>query len=215
MGDALVKANEAHDKAITQPQPVTHATTVTKSTVDAQPSAATTDEPITTTKLNIPDTFIPKYIVHLSDIHIPINLHQQRQEEYNTVFQNLYTQLQTLPLEHTLIIITGDLVNTKLKTENETLVLAQSFLHKLSTLTHTVVIIGNHDFAENNTDRLDSITAICHTMPQIHALKYTGVYTLPRLTLVFNSLFDQKFIKFKSFLPLHNAVSLKKNFIKN
>jgi DNA repair exonuclease SbcCD ATPase subunit len=166
----------------------------------------TQEEPVVTTKLNIPDTFVPKYIVHLSDIHIPINLHQQRQEEYNAVFQNLYTQLQTLPLEHTLIIITGDLVNTKLKTENETLVLAQSFLHKLSTLTHTVVIIGNHDFAENNTERLDSITAICHTMPQIHALKYTGVYTLPGLTLVFNSLFDQKFIKHRQLPPTDTPV---------
>lgn len=184
------------------PQPVAAKPVIAHTQPVIQPEPT----PPTIIPLNIPPDFHPKFIVHLSDIHIPVNLHISRQAEYDAVFQNLYSHLKTLPLHQTLIVVTGDLVNTKLKTENETLILAQSFLSTLASLTHTIVIIGNHDFAENNTDRVDSITAICHTLPQVHVLKYTAIYTLPGISLVFNSLLDQKFIKRKQVSDSSNPV---------
>ena len=150
--------------------------------------------------LDVPDTYHPKYIIHLSDIHIPINLHVSRYEEYTATFDNLYAKLAELPLAESLIVVTGDLVDTKLRTENETLIMAQRFLATLASFTHTIVIVGNHDFAENNPDRTDSITAICHGLkvgiPTIHVLKHTGIYRLPNIDLVFNSLYDLKFIRY-------------------
>jgi DNA repair exonuclease SbcCD ATPase subunit/predicted MPP superfamily phosphohydrolase len=136
---------------------------------------------------------IPAVIVHISDVHIPINLHIKRYDEYTKVFDNLYSELHKLPANK-LIIVTGDLVNTKLRTDNETLIMAQNFLSSLSSIAETIVIIGNHDFAENNLDRVDSIEAICNALPKIHVLKHTGIYTINGMYFVFNSLFDLKFI---------------------
>ena len=33
-------------------------------------------------------------IIHLSDIHIPMNLHTERSDEYNTVFNRLYNKIK-------------------------------------------------------------------------------------------------------------------------
>lgn len=153
--------------------------------------------PVNVKTLDIPADLKFQYIVHLSDIHIPISLHISRKDEYNAVFDNLYTYLRQLDhLDETLIVITGDLVNTKLRTENETLVMAQAFLTALSNITHTIVMVGNHDFAENNIDRLDSISAICYSLPRIHVLRDTGVYRVGMDVFVFSSLLDKQFIRY-------------------
>jgi DNA repair exonuclease SbcCD ATPase subunit/DNA repair exonuclease SbcCD nuclease subunit len=148
----------------------------------------------------------PKFILHLSDIHIPIDLHIKRYDEYNSVFSNLMQQIAAMDCSNLLIVITGDLVNTKLRTDNETLVLAQRFLSDLSKLTQVAVIIGNHDFAENNPSRTDSITAICYALPGIHVLKDTGIYMFGSLCVVFNSLYDLKFIRRSD--VNHNATTI-------
>lgn len=137
--------------------------------------------------------FKPELIVHISDIHIPVNLHIKRHDEYTKVFENLYEKLSMIK-KPMLLAVTGDLVNTKLRTDNETLIMAQKFLTKLSSIAPTIVIIGNHDFAENNLERTDSIEAICYSLPKIHVLKHTGIYTISGMYFVFNSLFDLKFI---------------------
>jgi DNA repair exonuclease SbcCD ATPase subunit len=165
--------------------------------------------PVFPVSIVIPDTESFDHIIHLSDIHIPIGLHVSRRDEYLTVFTNLYNYLSSLNLERSLIVITGDLVNTKLKTENETLVMAQTFLTRLSELTHTLVMVGNHDFAENNTDRLDSITAICHALPKVHVLRDTGIYLAGNCTFVFSSLLDHQFIHHSS-VPIEYRASPRK-----
>jgi DNA repair exonuclease SbcCD ATPase subunit/DNA repair exonuclease SbcCD nuclease subunit len=143
--------------------------------------------------LHIPTDFKPKKIIHMADIHIPIDLHVKRAEEYKIVFDNLMSSLESTPdIKSSIIVIAGDLVNTKLRTENETLVLAQDFLQRLSRITYTVVTVGNHDFAENNSDRTDSVTALCYTIPSISVLKRTGVYRAGDVLLVFNSLWKEK-----------------------
>jgi DNA repair exonuclease SbcCD ATPase subunit/predicted MPP superfamily phosphohydrolase len=135
------------------------------------------------------------HIIHISDIHIPINLHRKRYNEYLSVFAELYKTIRELgDLDKSVITITGDLLHTKLKIEAETLELARDFLYNLSQLTHTIVIIGNHDFAENNKERADTLSAIADRLP-VHVLKYTGVYQFGNMAFVFNSLFDNKFIR--------------------
>lgn len=166
-----------------------------------------TTEDLIPKALNISPTFKPEIIVHLADIHIPINLHVKRHDEYNEVFENLYHELMKLP-SNKLIIIAGDLVNTKLRTENETLIMAQNFLSRLSSIAPTIVGIGNHDFAENNLERVNSVEAICNTLPDIHVLKTTGIYTINNLWLVFNSLYDLKFIHRKDIQTTHPVYAL-------
>ena len=141
----------------------------------------------------IPDMTINN-IVHVSDIHIPINLHNKRHDEYNHVFNNLYKRLKSMDLATTLIIITGDLLHTKLKLEAETIQLARDFLYNLSQLAHTAIIIGNHDFTEHNLQRTDTLSAVTDRLP-VYVLKYTGIYQFGTIQLVFNSLYDNKFIR--------------------
>ena len=144
-------------------------------------------------------------VIHLSDIHIPMNLHTKRSDEYNTVFIRLYNQIKTSYSSNSIIVITGDLMHTKLKMEPETILLARQFLQSLSNIAPTIVTIGNHDFAENNTNRLDSLTAICDGL-DVHLLKHTGVYKASNIVFVFNSLFDGKFITknlIKTTLPVY------------
>ena len=142
-------------------------------------------------------------IIHLSDIHIPMNLHTKRSDEYNTVFNRLYNKIRQST--NSIIVITGDLMHTKLKMEPETILMARQFLHSLSTIAPTIVTIGNHDFAQNNTERLDSLTAICDGL-DVHLLKHTGIYKTSNIVFVFNSLFDCKFITrdmVKTSLPVY------------
>ena len=152
------------------------------------------------------------HIVHLSDIHIPIHLHLDRKAEYQTVFEQLYQHIQLLQRgddrspRRIAIVITGDLLHVKLNIEAETIMMTRHLIESLVKLAPTIVIIGNHDFTENNLERTDSISAICHGI-DVHFLKYTGVYRLGNVLFAFSSLFDNKFIKRKDIpmLPTGSA----------
>lgn len=136
------------------------------------------------------------HIVHISDIHIPIHLHIERKDEYLTVFNRLYESINTIKKSHNniAIVITGDLLHVKLNIEPETIILARTFLESLTKIAPTILIIGNHDFAENNLQRADAMTAVCHGI-HISCLKFTGLYRLGNVLFSFSSLFDQKFIR--------------------
>src|SRR5205085_11706571 len=82
--------------------------------------------PVTPTSLGLDDYQIDE-IIHLSDIHIPIHLHLDRQVEYEGVFARVY-QTITERHSHLAIVITGDLLHTKLQLEAETILLAREFL---------------------------------------------------------------------------------------
>ena len=136
-------------------------------------------------------------VIHLSDTHIPIHLHIDRKDEYLTVFKRLYETIQKRKMlgRSPIIIITGDLLHVKLNLEAETVIMARDFLQNLCQLAPTIVIIGNHDFSENNMQRADTMTAICHGI-NVQCLKYSGIYQVGKLILVFSSLFDGKFIRY-------------------
>ncbi len=102
-----------------------------------------------------------KKIVHIADIHIrTFRMH----DEYNEVFQNLYSslreELKDFKYDEVRIVIVGDLVHQKITISNEQLMLCCDFLQKLSEIAPLIVVAGNHDLLENNKDRLDSITPI-------------------------------------------------------
>ena len=67
---------------------------------------------------------------------------------------------QGLYLEEIRIVITGDLVHNKINISNEQLILTSWFLNELTNYGRVIIIPGNHDFLENNTQRLDSISPI-------------------------------------------------------
>ena len=72
--------------------------------------------------------------------------------------------------------------------------MARQFLQTLTQIAPTVVIIGNHDFTENNRHRTDTMTAICHGL-DVRCLKLSGVYQLGNILFAFSSLYDNIFIR--------------------
>jgi DNA repair exonuclease SbcCD ATPase subunit len=137
-------------------------------------------------------------IIHFSDVHIPTNLHISGREEYESVFAALYTKIQELAENHKIgIVITGDLIHTKLDVQNETNILARNFLARLGQIAPIIVIIGNHDFLESNHDRADSLTVVSDRLKNVYPLKSSGLYELGGILFSFSSLFDNRFITAK------------------
>ena len=135
------------------------------------------------------------HIVHISDIHIRL---YNRQKEYTDIFQKLFHKIKEIKSEipNLIIIITGDLLHSKNILSPESILITQQFLQKLSEITTTLLIAGNHDALLTNNQREDSITAITKNIdiPNFHYLKYTGVYIYENLAITVNSIIDNKWI---------------------
>ena len=135
------------------------------------------------------------HIVHISDIHIRL---YNRQKEYADIFQKLFQKIKEIKstIPNLIIIITGDLLHSKNILSPESILITQQFLQKLSEITTTILIAGNHDALLTNNQREDSITAITKNIeiPNFHYLKYSGVYIYENLAIAVNSIIDNKWI---------------------
>jgi hypothetical protein len=131
-------------------------------------------------------------IFHISDIHIrPLKRHI----EYKEVFNNLYAFLEKKTGKN-IIAITGDIIHEKDNLKPETIVLCRSFVKKLSEYGTVIIITGNHDMLENNTNRLDTLTAIFDGLDNnVHYLVKSGAYQFGNIIFSVSSLVDKKFIK--------------------
>jgi DNA repair exonuclease SbcCD ATPase subunit len=135
------------------------------------------------------------HIIHISDIHIRL---YNRQKEYADIFQKLFQKIKEIKEEipNIIIIITGDLLHSKNILSPESILITQQFLQKLSEITTTLLIAGNHDALLTNNQREDSITAITKNIeiPNFYYLKYSGVYIYENLAIAVNSIIDNKWI---------------------
>jgi DNA repair exonuclease SbcCD ATPase subunit len=145
------------------------------------------------------------HLVHISDVHIPINLVSNgRKEEYLGVFQRLYEQIRELRERHPHlgIAITGDLLHTKIKLEPESIITAREFLLSLTEIAPTFLITGNHDMNEYNLDQRCTLSAICHNLSErLYYLEWSGLYQIGEHLLVVSSLKDQVFIRHRDIPP--------------
>jgi len=100
-------------------------------------------------------------VIHLADIHIR---NFQRHQEYKEVITEFLKQAKEIVDENgkesTRICIVGDLVHSKITVSNEQNQLLSWFLRECDKICKTIIISGNHDFLENNKDRVDSLTPI-------------------------------------------------------
>jgi DNA repair exonuclease SbcCD ATPase subunit len=135
------------------------------------------------------------HIIHISDIHIRL---YNRQKEYADIFQKLFQKIKEIKatIPSIIIIITGDLLHSKNILSPESILITQQFLQRLSEITTTILIAGNHDALLTNNQREDSITAITKNIeiPNFHYLKYSGVYIFENLAIAVNSIIDNKWI---------------------
>jgi len=114
-----------------------------------------------------------KRLIHFSDLHIRLF---KDHELYKKILEQALSEWKSLSPDR--IVFTGDLVHSKNQMTPELIEFVAWALTECSKIAKTIVIIGNHDFLENNTERLDALTPIIDSLnnPNVVYLKNRGVY---------------------------------------
>lgn len=121
----------------------------------------------------------PIKIIAAGDIHI---FPHKRFVEHEHVFSRFYDYIdQEKP---NLIVLTGDIVDSKNKLSPEQIAICREFFIEVSNRAEVVLINGNHDQIANNKERLDALTPIVKSIASItknpiHHLKESKMYKIP------------------------------------
>ena len=139
-----------------------------------------------------------KKIIHIADLHIrTIQMHDLYREQFETLIDeirehNIVWNQEGIVYEEIRIVVLGDIAHQKINISNEQLLLTSWFLKELSKYGKVVIIPGNHDFLENNTQRMDSITPVVQLLddPTIVYYKDSGDYIDENIQWVVYSLYQ-------------------------
>jgi predicted MPP superfamily phosphohydrolase len=114
-----------------------------------------------------------KRLVHFSDLHIRLF---KDHDLYRGILTNALSEWEVLKPDR--IVFTGDLVHSKNQMTPELIEMVAWVLTECSRIAKTILIPGNHDFLNNNLDRLDALTPIIDSLnnPNIVYLRNRGVY---------------------------------------
>lgn len=128
-----------------------------------------------------------KTICHFSDLHIRMF---KDHELYRGILNDMFNQFKNIKPDR--IVFTGDLVHSKNQMTPELIEFVAWTLTECSKIAKTVLIIGNHDFLENNMSRLDALSPIIDSLENenIVYLKNRGVYEDQNIDWVVYSLMD-------------------------
>lgn len=126
-------------------------------------------------------------IVHFSDLHIRLF---KDHELYRGILNNMFKQFEQIAPDR--IVFTGDLVHSKNQMTPELIEFVAWTLTECSKIAKTILIIGNHDFLENNMSRLDALTPIIDSLQDENIVYYKnrGVYQDQNIDWVVYSLID-------------------------
>lgn len=113
-------------------------------------------------------------------------------KQFNLFLNEAKLQTNDITHDEVRIVITGDIAHQKINISNEQMMLTAWFLSELAKIGVVVIIPGNHDFLENNTERIDSITPIIEMLnnPWIRFYKDGGVYPDDSINWVVYSLYQ-------------------------
>ncbi len=126
-------------------------------------------------------------LVHFSDLHIRLF---KDHDLYRGILTDMFNQFREIKPDR--IIFTGDLVHSKNQMTPELIEFVAWTLTECSKIAKTILIIGNHDFLENNMSRLDALTPIIDSLQDenIVYLKSRGVYEDQNIDWCVYSLMD-------------------------
>lgn len=115
-----------------------------------------------------------KKIAHLSDIHIRKST--DRHIEYRDVFNKLYKDLKNENPDR--IVIVGDIYDNFIDIEGEALLLVGEFLTNLSSITKTIVTVGNHDIRKKHKTRVNTVETVTSLLKDDNIIYYnkSGFY---------------------------------------
>jgi len=139
-----------------------------------------------------------KKIIHIADLHIrTIQMHDLYREQFTKLIneiQNHYIKWRDegVELYEIRIVIEGDIAHQKINISNEQLMLTSWFLKEIAEYGKVVIIPGNHDFLENNIQRLDSISPVVELLDDNDIIYYqhSGVYKDDNIDWVVYSLYE-------------------------
>ena len=128
-----------------------------------------------------------KKLVHFSDLHIRLF---KDHDLYRNILIDMLNHFREIKPDR--IVFTGDLVHSKNQMTPELIEFVAWTLSECSKIAKTVLIIGNHDFLENNMSRLDALTPIVDSLQDenIVYLKNRGEYEDENVDWVVFSLMD-------------------------
>ena len=128
-----------------------------------------------------------KKLIHFSDLHIRLF---KDHELYKSIISIALEQWKEIAPDR--IVFTGDLVHSKNQITPELIEFVAWVLTECSKIAKTVVIIGNHDFLENNMSRLDALTPIIDSLHNEMVVYYKnrGVYKDQNINWCVYSLMD-------------------------
>jgi len=111
-------------------------------------------------------------LIHFSDLHIKLF---KDHKHYREILSACFKEWKELQPDR--IIFTGDLVHSKNQMTPELVDMVIWTLKECANICKTLVLIGNHDFLENNLERLDTLSPLIFTMnnENIIYLKENGV----------------------------------------
>ena len=134
-----------------------------------------------------------KKIIHISDIHIKTNqLHDLYRIQFQRFLDDVKKNVSDYSYDEIRFVITGDIFHQKITISNEQILLSSWFFTEITKIGKLVMIPGNHDFLENNMDRIDSITPIVELLnnQNIFFYKDSGVYDDDDIRWVVYSLYN-------------------------
>lgn len=114
-----------------------------------------------------------KKIVHFSDLHLRLF---KDHELYRRILSDMFEKFKDIQPDR--ITFTGDLVHSKNQMTPELIEIVAWTLTECSKIAKTVLIPGNHDFINNNLNRLDALTPIIDSLNNSEIVYYRdrGVY---------------------------------------
>jgi len=135
-----------------------------------------------------------KKIIHIADLHIrTIQMHDLYKKQFEKLILELKEETQDFNYEDIRVVIAGDIAHQKINISNEQLMLTSWFINELvKNIGKVVIIPGNHDFLENNTQRLDSISPITELLnnDNIQYYKDSGEYIDDNIQWIVYSLYQ-------------------------
>tara|TARA_R110002020_G_scaffold214696_3_gene421777 strand:+ start:3502 stop:4281 length:780 start_codon:yes stop_codon:yes gene_type:complete len=108
-----------------------------------------------------------KNIIHYSDLHLKL-YKQHSRDKY--ILEQALEQWKKIKPDR--IVFTGDLVHSKNQMTPELINLMSWWMVETAKICKCIYIIGNHDFLENNIDRLDAITPIVESLNNDNIVYY-------------------------------------------
>ncbi len=128
-----------------------------------------------------------KRLIHFSDLHIRLF---KDHDQYRGILESALKEWKSLQPDR--IVFTGDLVHSKNQMTPELVEFVAWILSECAKITKTIVIIGNHDFLENNSSRMDALSPVIDSLKNdnIVYLKNRGVYEDDNINWCVYSLID-------------------------